>query len=98
MTVMKITILTWRWPHVGSGIYVRNTGLLLVRARAVPSLRCGATWKTFAMPHDARTFMEWVRRCIWELGFNDEEDGEVLTMEEWSELVRDTVRKHRKGS
>ena len=40
---------------------------------------------------------EVVRDCIWELvrGFDDTEDDEVLTMEEWSVFVRDTVHKHR---
>ena len=37
-----------------------------------------------------------VRRCVYELvqAFNDMEEEQTLT-EEWSELVRDTLRKHR---
>ena len=40
---------------------------------------------------------EVVRDCIWDLvrGFNDTEDDEVMTLEEWSVFVRDTVHKHR---
>ena len=41
---------------------------------------------------------EVLRKSIHELVqkvFNHREEDEVLTMEEWSVLVRDTVRKHR---
>ena len=59
MTVIEITIHSWRWPHVDSRIYVRNTGHLHIKTRAVQSLRCGAPWKTLARLHKSRVCMKW---------------------------------------
>ena len=99
MTVMEITthngplrqtvVGGWRWPHVVSGVY----GAYSRRGKSGVINEMWSPIEDLCNAPQCLDVHVVVRKCVFELAqaFNDTEEDEALTSEEWLELVRDTV-------